>query len=198
MSTITFKRSTLRRLLFFILFVPHLGADEAYRGPKVLGPFAIDNYALPMKALFDLLGAPRNAKSEFICYESSAQRFFITIERMAGAAQSAGTVFISDFRNCFGQPRNSTLSDAKEWKTETGVGLGSTTSEIETAYGKPSAVHKTDSGKGMFYGESAPVGARPELGKIQWFYTGASNDLRATIFGIRDSKVAWILITHNE
>jgi hypothetical protein len=90
------------------------------------------------------------------------------------------------------------LSDAKEWKTEKGIGLGSTTSEIEKAYGKPSNVQKTDSAKGILYGESAPVGPKPELGQTQWFYTGASNDLRATIFGIRNSKVAWILISDDE
>jgi hypothetical protein len=188
------------RVFLTILFLSSFDADDAYHGPKSLGPFVIDNYDFPMKALFDLLGAPRNPKSEIICYESMDRHFFIWIERLAGTPRSAGTVLISDFRNCFGQPKNSMLGDPKEWKTEKGVGLGSTTTEIERAYGKPSAVDKDDSesGKGIFYGDSVPVGARPEVGRLQWRYRGASDDLRATIFGIRNSKVAWILITHNE
>jgi len=152
--------------LLITLLLSSPESDQVYHGPKKLGPFVIDDYDFPMKALFDLLGAPRNPKSEIICYESRDQHFFIWIERLAGTSRNAGTVFISDFRSCFGQPKNSMLSDPKKWKTEKGVGLGSTTSEIEKAYGKPSAVDKDDSesGRGIFYGESAPVGPRPELG----------------------------------
>ncbi len=173
-------------------------AGEVYHGPKALGPFVIDNYDLPMKALLTLLGGAHNAKSENICYESTDQHFFIRVESVGVAPRSAGAVLVSDFRNCFGQPRNSTLSDATQWRTEKGTGLGSTASAIEKAYGKPSTVEKTDSGKGLYYGDAVPVGPRPELGDTQLLYTGASDDLRVTIFGIRNSKVAWILISHNE
>ncbi|HTB10620.1 MAG TPA: hypothetical protein VK752_03570 [Bryobacteraceae bacterium] len=151
-----------------------------------------------MKLLFDVLGRPRNTKSEIICYESADQHFFVRTEKRAGKPQSAGTVLVRHFPTCFGQPKNITLSAAKEWKTEKGIGLGSTASEVEKAYGKPSTVNAIESATGLFYGDSAPVGVRPEVGQTQWSYNSASDDLKATIFGIRRSKVAWILITHNE
>lgn len=68
------------------------------------------------------------------------------------------------------------------------------------AYGKPSAIDRIYSrdARLIIPGDSRPNVAHPELGQTLWRYSGADDDLRTASFGIRDGKVAWIFLSHDE
>ena len=191
-----------RASLIILALSASLRAEAPYSGPKALGPYLVDDIKFPLQRLFDVLGPPASAKSETFCYESSDGKAAVSIERMAASAGSlnaAGSVLISEFRNCIGQPRKMTLIDPKAWRTEKEVGLGSTTEELMKAHGKPSVIDPivAQDYRWVIAGDN-PRTARPELGKTVWVYGRVGNDLRIAEFGIRNGKVVWIFLSHNE
>lgn len=189
-----------RFFLLISLLSWSLAAEWAvYSGPMALGPFRVNEYDFPLQRLFDLLGQPVAPNASYLCYESPETSTFVWLSTLAQSHKKVGSVFVSRFPNCIGQPKRAAKIDPKEWRTEKGVGLGSTTDELLAAYGKPSRAEKFAgrSFRWVIAGDDLSK-SRPELGQSVWVYAGAEDDLRTAEFGIRNGKVAWILLTHNE
>jgi hypothetical protein len=116
----------------------------------------------------------------------------------------AGTVTVSNFPNCVHQSVKVTSEDFAAWKTENGIGLSSTADDVRKAYGKPSKEDKIEGTKyrWVIHGDRTnshyTAERKPELGDTVLVYQGASDDLRAAEFGIREGKVVWISLSKNE
>jgi hypothetical protein len=111
----------------------------------------------------------------------------------------AGDVELSDFRNCLDRPVQVTSDDLAAWKTDEGIGLGSSSDDVKKAYGRPSTEESIGTDyRWIIRGAPAQSKRRPEVGTTVLGYTGASDDLSAAYFGIRDGKVACILLSKNE
>jgi hypothetical protein len=179
-----------------------LRAEAPYSGPKKLGPFVVEDRKFPIQRFFDSLGPPASARSNTFCYESNDGTTFLWFERLARSAgypNAVGSVLVSDFRNCVGHATKTTRIDRNGWKTEKGVGLGSTTGGLFKAHGKPSAIENVSrSFRWVIAGDENSNAAKPELGQTVWIYRGAEDDLNEACFGIRSGKVAWIFLSHNE
>lgn len=187
-----------------LLAVALLGGGDAgkqvYTGPNALGPFRIDR-DISMNSLFEKLGRPPKLARDTFCYQSKDGRAYLALTRMDAVYDDkiAGAVLLSDFRNCVDRPVQPTSEDLMSWKTEKGIGLGSSTEEVIRAYGKPSSVDRLGTDyRGIIRGTPEQSRKRPELGTTIMNYTGASGDLRAAFLGIRDGKVAWISLSTTE
>jgi hypothetical protein len=182
------------------------GAEKpSYKGPNSLGPFRIDK-DISMKSLFERLGTPSSAAGNVFCYRAKDERAFLVLTRMAEAYDSkiAGGALLSDFRNCVDRSSQVTPDDLAAWKTEQGVGLGSTAEDARKAYGKPSKEDKVGGTSyrwvihGDFNSNHYRNEKRPEIGDTVLVYQGASDDLSTAEFGIRDGQVVWIFVSKNE
>jgi hypothetical protein len=87
------------------------------------------------------------------------------------------------------------------WKTDCGIGLGSKVEDVRKAYGKPSDEDKVEGTKyrwvinGDLMDGHYLKDRRPELGESVLVYRGgADDDFRASMFGIRNRKVVWIVL----
>jgi hypothetical protein len=177
-------------------------AAPQYHGPKALGPFKIDDFSFPFARVFAILGRPAGSEP-VLCYESTDRNKYLWFEEMAGEPKVVGSVFLSKFPNCFNVPKKNVVIDRAMWRTDKGVGLGSTIAELELAHGKAQAIEKIkgrDFRDLVFGGD--PNKVRPELGESVWMYggpyAGISDDLRIAYFGIKQGKVVWIFLSHNE
>jgi hypothetical protein len=138
-------------------------------------------------------------KAHTLCFGSADDKAYIWIDKMAHSPAKAGSVFVSRFRNCFGQPLKTTPIDPTKWRTEKGIGIESTSEELLKAYGKPRTIEKVVLGIGpLIVGADGSAGGRPEYGQSIWSYPGADDDVRGAQFGIREGRIVWIFLTHNE
>jgi hypothetical protein len=173
---------------------------QTYAGPKSLGPFRIDK-DVSMKTLFAVLGNPAKATGDTFCYRSADSRAYLVLTRMVAVydRKVAGSVELSDFRSCVDKPVQITPDPLATWKTERGIGLGSSREDVVKAYGKPSTVDSIGTDyRAIIHGSPAQSKPNPEVGTTVLGYTGASDDLNAAYFGIRAGKVAWISLSKNE
>jgi hypothetical protein len=189
------------RFLFVVLVFWGAHADgQAYAGPQSLGPFRIDK-DVSMNSLFEKLGHPSKVAGDTFCYQSRDGHEYLVLTRMVAVydRKVAGDVQLSDFRSCLDRPVQVTSDELAAWRTEKGIGLGSSSKDVMKAYGKPSRVEGTGSDyRAIIHGAPAHSKKRPEVGTTVLGYRGASDDLNAAYFGIRDGKVAWISLSKNE
>lgn len=191
----------MRRLLLLqvVLLLGHLASAQRYAGPKSLGPFSIQRNT-SIFTLSKRLGKPAHMNSDYFCYQSEDKIGFLVVTRMAGGTRNAvGEVMLSDFRNCLNRPLQIAHENLRKWKTREGIGLGSSKEDVTKAYGKPSSVEDMGTDyRTMILGTPEHSKMRPEVGTTILGYTGASDDLSAAFFGIRDGKVAWLSLSYNE
>jgi hypothetical protein len=186
-------------LAFLMLWGTHASA-QAYAGPKSLGPFRIDK-DVSMNSLFEKLGHPSKAAGDTFCYQSADGHAYLVLTRMVAAydRKVAGDAELSDFRSCLDKPVQVTSDDLAAWRTEKGIGLGSSSEDVMKAYGKPSSAENIGTDyRAIIHGAPAHSKRKPEVGTTVLGYKGASDDLNAAYFGIRDGKVAWISLSKNE
>jgi hypothetical protein len=177
-----------------------LWGQAVYHGPKSLGPYTVE-HRVSNEALFRILGQPVSTKVDSFCYESSDGNFSLSFDRIADNPKEVGSVLIAEFSLCSGARRQTTQSGPNKWRTEKDIGLGSSVAAVEKAYGKPSAVYKTDvdSARLIFRGDRSITAAKlHEMGQLQWAYKGAIDDASFCTFGIRDGEVVWIMLSSND
>ncbi len=187
-------------LLAVIMFCATQGGSQVYAGPRSLGPFRIDR-DVSMDSLFEKLGLPSKVAGDTFCYRSADGHAYLVLTRMVDAydRKVAGSVELSDFRSCLDKPVQVTSDDLAEWRTDTGIGLGSSSEDVKKAYGKPSSEESIGTDyRAIIRGAPAHSERKPEVGTAVLGYIGASDDLSAAYFGIREGKVAWILLSNNE
>ena len=190
----------LQLLLALTMLCGTPAGKRPYAGPKSLGPFRIDK-DVPMSSLFEKLGRPSRVAPDTFCYRSADGHAYLVLTRMVEVydRKVAGDVELSDFRNCVDRPVQVTSDDLAAWKTDEGIGLGSSGEDVKKAYGKPSSEESIGTDyRGIIRGAPAHSARKPEAGTTGLGYTGASDELRAAYFGIRNGKVAWIFLTKNE
>jgi hypothetical protein len=196
---------SFRIILIALLVAPVHAEGQGYIGPNTLGPFRIDK-DISLSILFDILGRPSSTARDVFCYQSNDSKTFLALTPMVPAydLSIAGTVTLSGFRNCTKGSVQTTPLDLAGWKTEKRIGLGSTTSDVRKAYGKPSGEDKIEGTKyrWVIYGDRTnnhyKAVKRPELGDTVLVYQGGPHDLRIAEFGIREGKVVWISLSKNE
>lgn len=178
---------------------------QDYAGPKALGPFRIDK-EVSMSSLFARLGKPTSKRAETFCYRSADNKVFLAVARMSDVydPKIAGTVTLSSLKDCINHPVLVTPDDLAAWKTERGVGIGSTEEQVEKAYGEPSkmdSIEGADYGS-VLYGDLTSSDRLPEkkleLGTKALIYRGASTDPSIAEFGIKDGRVIWISLSYSE
>lgn len=190
----------LRFLLAVLICWGTHASAQAYAGPKSLGPFRIDT-DVSMNSLFEQLGHPSKVAGDIFCYQSRDGHAFLVLTRMVAAydRKVAGDVQLSDFRSCLDRPIQVTSDEVAAWKTDKGIGLGSSREDVMKAYGKPSSMESIGTDyRAIIQGAPAHSKRKPEVGTTVLGYRGASDDLNAAYFGIRDGKVAWISLSKNE
>jgi len=178
---------------------------QQYTGPHSLGPFRIDQ-DVKMNSLFARLGRPASTKGETFCYHSARGNVFLSLTRMSDVYDDtlAAAVTLSRSRDCVTHPAQITQDDLAGWKTEQGIGLGSTEEEVQEAYHRPSTVVSLDGTNydSIDYGDLAssyhPPAKPPEIGSKALIYRAGPNDLSLAEFGIKDGRVIWISLSYRE
>ena len=176
-----------------------------YTGPQALGPFRIDK-EISMNSLFARLGRPPSTRGETFCYRSARGNAFLTLTRMSDVYDDtvAGAVTLSRSRDCVTHPVHVAQDDIAAWKTEKGVGLGSTEEQVQEAYDRPTTVVSLDGSdySAIDYGDLAasdrPPKPAPDLGTKALIYRAGPNDLSLAEFGIKDGRVVWISLSYRE
>ena len=116
----------------------------------------------------------------------------------------AAAVTLSSARDCVTHPVHVTQDELARWKTEQGIGLGSTEEQVQEAYDRPTAVVSIEGTNygAIDYGDLVSADhppARPlEIGTKALIYRGAANDLSQAEFGIKDGRVVWISLSYRE
>ena len=175
---------------------------QTYSGPKRLGPFRIDRNT-SAGSLFKQLGSPAQKAGPY-CYESKDRRAFLHVATFESEPNIAAEVFLSDFPNCLHMPKHVTANDLQGWRTRAGIGLGSLEKDVLKAYGKPTSEEKVDLKDYRYVSSHMIRGYQsgdtvPQVGDKSISYNGdLSKDLSAAEFGIRNGKVSWIWLSHNE
>jgi len=201
------RRRTLRlcRLLLFVILGATICAQTPqYTGPHALGPFRIDK-EVSMTSLFARLGSPSSTKGETFCYRS-ARGLYLALTRMSDVYDDkvAGAVTLSRSRDCVAHAVHVTPDDLTAWKTEKGIGLGSTEEQVQEAYDRPTTVVSLDGTNyssidyGDFTGLDQPPKNPPDLGTKALIYRAGPNDLSHAEFGIKDGRVVWISLSYRE
>jgi hypothetical protein len=93
-----------------------------------------------------------------------------------------------------------TTDDLRTWTTREGVKIGSSEDDVIKAYGKPSSENKVDAQTIRFairgYRTTDKVQMIAE--KMMLYNDAAGDDLSAAEFGVRNGKVSFIWLSHNE
>jgi hypothetical protein len=192
-------------LVIIMLAGTSLARAQEYAGPRSLGPFRIDK-DIKMNSLLARLGRPPSSKGETFCYRSARGNVFLSLTRMSDVYDDtmAGAVTLSRSRDCVTHPVQVTQDDLAGWKTEEGIGLGSTEEQVHEAYDRPSTVVSLDGSNysSIDYGDLAssdhPLSKPPEIGTKALVYRGGPNDLSLAEFGIKDGRVVWISLSYSE
>jgi len=177
---------------------------QSYVGPNALGPYRIDKTVL-VRDLLRRLGQAAQLGKNHVCYRSQDGTAFFWFEEMAHHSTRVGDVMLSSFPNCIDGPVYITPEAMQAWKTEKGIGLGSTTQDILNAYGQPSKDAKIEGTayRSLIQGDYLVKESRyanvkrPELGERALVYVNP-DDLRSAAFGIREGKVVWISLGNSE
>lgn len=192
-------------LAILTLVVTSVAQTQHYSGPQSLGPFHIDK-EVKMNSLLARLGRPLSTKGETFCYHSAHGNVFLSLTRMSDVYDDsvAAAVTLSSSRDCVARPVHVTQDDLAAWKTEKGIGLGSTEEQVQEAYDRPSTVVSLEGTNydSIDYGDLAssdhPPAKPPEIGTKALIYRGAADDLSLAEFGIKDGRVVWISLSYRE
>jgi hypothetical protein len=180
-----------------------------YAGPNSLGPFRLDR-KIPLSKIFEEVGKPATSATGVTCFRSKSNVAFLQLSPQGDAYDSyriAGFALISSFPNCIDRTVQVTEADIQNWKTEKGIGLGSSEADVLKVYGRPSAVHRITGNayRSVIVGDyDTKTGrysnqVRPELGdKVFAYAPGKNNDPRGAVFGIRGGLVVWIEMSKSE
>ena len=158
-----------------------------------------------MTSLFARLGRPPSTRGETFCYRS-ARGVYLALTRMSDVYDDkvAGAVTLSRSRDCVMHAVHDTTDDLSLWRTEKGIGLGSTEEQVQEAYDRPTTVvsiEATDYSAidyGDFAGIDQPPKNPPDVGTKALIYRGGPNDLSHAEFGIKDGRVVWISLSYRE
>jgi hypothetical protein len=174
---------------------------QKYFGPKCLGPYCID-HEVRARVLFKLLGPPAQKKSQFdpYCYQSrdgETSLYFYTIDSEPGVT---GAVLLSDFPNCLHMGKRITDDKLDSWKTPENIKLGSSENDVVKAYGNPTSQEKiaSQTHRHVIQGYRPSDALRVIADKTMFYNDPKGDDLSAAEFGIRDRKVSYIWLSHNE
>jgi hypothetical protein len=174
------------------------GTDPIYNGPVRLGSFSVKR-PVPIKALVKEVG-PVLSKTSPFCF-SYQENAFLRLSPILEQPESAGEILISDFPNCSGRTVAQAVNDFREWKTGESIGLGSLEKDVTAAYGKPTAIQKPNAETYTRLFRGTPKGQTSTLpvGESVLLYNGVlrgmPNSWTSSRFGIRNGKVAWIMLT---
>ena len=188
-------------LLIVALFIAESDiGHRAYKGPKCLGTFCVNNTVTAPQLLRRLGARTSNGSSPF-CLEDKSDRIFVRINTIHETPEKVGDVLVSDFPNCFGESKAN--AKPRDWKTTEGIGLGSREEQVWSAYGKPeSEDHVTSRTYSLLTLEHGAKSGHRDIGEKCLFYNGIrdadENDWASAQFGIRSGKVSWILLSVNE
>ena len=181
-------------------------AQAGYHGPTSLGPMSItagEYGAVPMRTIWKALGRPVLPSTDSICYGSASEGAFLWVTRGADDRKLARGIAIATFHNCIGRPVYAARSFPR-WRTEKGIGLGSTEAQILAAYGRPSEIKTaTEQSTAFLDAFSGPGDARKMMAVLPraWRvlrYDGGPDSLSVAEFGIVAGKVQWIWLSDNE
>lgn len=192
-------------ILAILVLTTLLGYAQQYTGPHSLGPFHIDK-DVKMNSLLGRLGMPPSTKGETFCYRTTRGNAFLSLTRMSDVYDDtlAGAVTLSRSRDCVSHAALATQDDLAGWKTEEGIGLGSTEEAVQEAYDRPSTVVSLDGTDydSIDYGDLAssehPPAKPPDIGSKALIYRAGPNDLSLAEFGIKDGRVIWISLSYRE
>lgn len=176
-----------------------------YSGPVALGPFRIDRNE-PVREVWEKMGKPPLPKTDYVCYrDREASGTYLYLVRGADNARILRGVMLSVFPNCLKGIVNQ-ADGFYRWRTERGIGLGSTEDAVVAAYGNPSSVDNAKREPKAYvweiYGSDGSMGVKyrwPHGDRVLNYASPKDvNDLSAASFGIKDGKVTWIWISDNE
>ena len=192
-------------LVIVMLAGTSLARAQQYTGPHTLGPFRIDK-DVKMNSLLARLGMPPSTKGETFCYRSARGNVFLSLTRMSDVYDDkvAAAVTLSSSRDCIAHPVLVTQDDVARWKTDKGIGLGSSEEQVQEAYDLPTTVVSIDGTNygAIDYGDLASSERPPakplEIGTKALIYRGAADDLSLAEFGIKDGRVMWISLSYRE
>jgi len=136
-----------------------------------------------------------------LCFARASGRSTLILVRATDDANFARTIIISDFRSCF-EDRTRTAANFDSWKTPEGIGLGSSGKAVRAAYGPPSEVETA----GAYFPDFGTIGKAhsaqiPAVDQLLEYRSDPNSnevDLSECTFGIKNGKVAWILISDDE
>jgi len=176
--------------------------NDAFVGPDCLGPYCT-NGDLTFNSLLRRFGLPaqKNRPSPVECFESldgrASSHFATDVEMTSGVSD----FLLGDFPNCLHVRKRTTTNDLRTWKTQEGIGLGSSEEDVVKAYGTPSAEKKLDAQKPVLEIKGLLAGYRagdsqPRLGDRVIIY--GPRGLQAVDFGIRDGKVSYIWLKESD
>lgn len=188
-----------------LLATTSLAQKQQYTGPQALGPFRIDR-EVKINSLLARLGMPPSTKGETFCYRSASGNAFLSLTRMSDVYDDtvAAAVTLSSSRDCVTRPTHVTQDDLARWKTEKGIGLGSTEEQVHEAYDRPTTVVSIDGTNygALDYGDLVSADHPPEkpleMGTKALIYRGSAADLSLAEFGIKDGRVVWISLSYRE
>jgi len=181
----------------------HGTGSRQYSGPNAVGPIHIDRDT-SLRDAFNTLGSSATVKDDHFCYKSDGGTAFLWISIRAHHEETVGHIMLSNFPNCFDRRVQLTSQELHGWKTERGIGLGSTVNEVLQAYRKASVIKiEGNAYRSLIRGDYLinenryTNRSRTELGEQALAY-GNDDDLRFAAFGIRNGKVAWISLGNTE
>jgi hypothetical protein len=185
-------------LLNIIIASVSYGGNHEYAGPTSLGPYKIED-EISIKIFNQFIKSQIISNGAYSCYKSVDEEYYLWAVRMAHEPRLIGGVLISSFPNCRGKTINKVSVSFSTWKTERGIGLGSTMNEVKKAYGIPFEQNTVEgsSFSWVIRGEESD-NYKKLVGNMVLTYRSNEDDLRVACFGIRDHKVVWIFLSNNE
>lgn len=159
--------------------------------------------AVRMEVIWAAIGKPALPPTDTICYRDRSSGAYLWITRGADDRNLVRVISLSTFRNCVGQKTYPAHGFAG-WKTEKGIGLGSSRAAITKAYGLPDERINARTNRRDYLPWDNQIN---DFGAIlkwlphgDWVFTYAApeNSLSAASFGIAQGRVQWIWLSDNE
>ncbi len=156
---------------------------------------------VPMRLLWAATGKPALPRGHFLCYRDDAKPAYLVIERATDDPSFSRGVSISAAPNCFGKKINQ-ASGFENWKTEKGIGIGSTLPELLRAYGHPSSVDTDPRDWTVYFpgGRRAKSTRKIMADRRIYIYQPQPGpaDLSEAEIGVAHGRVAWISLYRDE
>jgi hypothetical protein len=116
-------------------------------------------------------------------------------------------VLLSSFPNCKGIAIHPATIDPAKWRTQEGIGIGSTVNEVLQKYGKPAFQMPINASwaRDVIANPRGLDLSRISVGDLRIVYScfvseteGCQNDSRVTEFGFSKGKIIWIQVSNGE